>query len=136
MSSAMEHWAGTGDGEGGTYTLARGSRQAGRSGFTSGSSLSFLPSRARGSLNTRGTLERTERRGWPVVRGRPGASSQAGLRLGLQHQGLPVLPGSPSVGSQADRLSCRGTYGLSLGTSVSFVSRSTRFTLCGGRKRA
>lgn len=84
--------------EGGTYTLARGSRQAGRSGFTSGSSLSFFPSGARGALNTSGTLARAERRGQPAVRGCPGASSRVGLRLGLQHLGFPLLPGPPPRG--------------------------------------
>lgn len=134
VSSDMRHGARTGGGEGGTYTLARGSGQASRSRFTSGSSLSFFPSRARGSLNTSGALERAERRGQPVVRVCPGASFKAGLRLGLQHQELLFLPGSPSRGSQAAGLSCRGTYRLSFGTSVSFVAGSTRFTLREGRR--
>lgn len=43
--------------------------------------------------------------------------------------------GPPRVSSQADGLSCRGTYGLSLGARVSFVPGSTRFTLCGEEKR-
>lgn len=72
------HWADTGDRERGSYTLARGAGQASRSGFASGSSLSFLSSRARGSLNTSGALETAERRGQPVVRGPPGARSPAG----------------------------------------------------------
>lgn len=62
VSSDVGHWTGTGGGEEDTYTLARGSRQAGRAGFTSGSSLSFFSSRARGSLNTSGALERAEKR--------------------------------------------------------------------------
>lgn len=78
VSSDMGRRAGTGDREGGSYTLARGSGQAGRSRFTSGSSLSFLSSRARGSLNTSGALETAERRGQPVARGPPGARSPAG----------------------------------------------------------
>lgn len=69
MSSDVGPWgqAGAGGGEEGTHTLARGSGQASRSGFTAGSSLPFLPSRARGSLNTSGALERAERRGQPAV---------------------------------------------------------------------
>lgn len=51
---------------------------------------------------------------------------------------MPAPPlteaGPPWISSQADGLNCRGTYGLSLGASVSFVSGSTRFTLCGGRE--
>lgn len=84
--------------EGGTYTLARGSRQASRSRFTSGSSLSFFPSGARGALNTSGTLERAERRGQLTVRGCPGASFRVVWRLGLQHRGFRFLPGPPPRG--------------------------------------
>lgn len=78
MSSDLGCRAGTGDREGGSYTLARGSGQAGRSGFTSGSSLSFLSSRARRSLNTSGALGTAERRAQPVARGPPGARSPPG----------------------------------------------------------
>ena len=120
--------------EGGTYTLARGSRQASRSRFTSGSSLSFFPSGARGALNTSGTLERAERRGQPTVRGCPGASFRVVLRLGLQHWGFPFLPGPPPGASGVDRWSCERTYGFSLGASVSFAARSIRFTLSRGEK--
>lgn len=84
--------------EGGTYTLARGSRQASRSRFTSGSSLSFFPSGARGALNTSGTLERAERRAQLTVRGCPGASFRVVWRLGLQHRGFRFLPGPPPRG--------------------------------------
>lgn len=63
-----------------------------------------------------------------MVRGCPGTSSRAGLRLGVQDQGLPFLLGPLPRG-------CWGTYGLSLGASVSFVARSTRFTLSGRRGR-
>lgn len=105
VSSDMRHGAGTGGEEGGTHTLARGSGQASRSGFTSGSSLSFFPSRARGSLNTGGALERAERRGqleagppipgasvppWISLKGLPGrwAELQGDLRALLWHQCL------------------------------------------------
>jgi len=123
--------------EGGTYTLARGSRQASRSRFTSGSSLSFFSSRARGALNTSGTLERAEERGQPVVRRHPGTCSRVGWRLGTPPHtasGAPMppwtsLPGAPG----AERWSW-GTYGLSLGASVSFAAGSTRFTLRGERR--
>lgn len=45
----------------GTYTLARRSGQASRSRFATGSSFSFFPSRARGTLNTSRALEWAER---------------------------------------------------------------------------
>lgn len=56
--------ASTGGREGearGTYTLARRSGQASRSRFATGSSFSFFPSRARGTLNTSRALEWAER---------------------------------------------------------------------------